>query len=495
MNGQTLTPDNPLEIHQLGFVLVSTNLVAEVETFPGTVTGMHSYGQGLSKDIRGSANVFELGTVALRDKGEGRGRDQQVTMYAPAGTESDGQLLLYVDENGAITFHKPQVEAVHQDTRQSDRMVRYDIPIRQPLCSLDQKAASQSTMGQIGTKVLKLIGWKVIGKAVREVGPPLVRRWESKHRPMRVLSRQQLSDWQALDPEALIPASERSLLFIHGAFSSVASAFASLGENQSFLKAIHARYAEHIYGFDHATLASGVTTNVMQLYHKLDAGTHNFDIICHSRGGLVARAFRDLKEAQLRQRFGYDAERGQYEDDLKAWGKKWRIPDKVEVKVNRILFVATPNNGTVLAQPLHLNKYLDVLMSATNMLPDVADITVDALLVVAKLLLNDMMPVLPGLDDVQPKSSLFDLLSKKPRLLDAAIQADYDPQPGLKAIIDGVFQHVVFGKQNDLVVPTQGVSHWSGGVINDCLPFAGQRVHHCNIFKSEKTLKRLLKWL
>ncbi len=57
------------------------------------------------------------------------------------------------------------------------------------------------------------------------------------------------------------------------------------------------------------------------------------DIICHSRGGLVARASRDLTETQLREGFEFDAKRGKYEADLEAWGQAWHIRDGVQIFV------------------------------------------------------------------------------------------------------------------------------------------------------------------
>ena len=125
-------------------------------------------------------------------------------------------------------------------------------------------------------------------------------------------------------------------------------------------------------------------------------------------------------------------------------------------------------------------------------------VTIDVILMLAKLLLTDVMPALPGLDDQQPESSLISLLKTSPDVHDAGIQADYSPPSGLQAIMRSADQAMdfVFGqKQNDLVVPTLGVSHWPGGVFapDRLLPFASERsVYHCNLFLQPETRRHLL---
>jgi len=501
MSNETLRPDGrPVQLAELGFVLVSRTLSADVTALPGITPSTRSGGPGLSPTVLRSAGVREMGTVVLQDHHADRAQDKEVSLYVPGGGREDGRLLLYFDENGGVTFHLPQPERQPPVGVRADRaeVIRFDVPLRQPIQEPDEARPVRGVGGMIAKKVLKVIGWKVAGMAAARFGPPLVRQWESEHRPLRMLSRANLFTPQSPALEEPIPPGERSLLFIHGTFSRVASAFNGIPDDEDFLAALDRRYGEHIYGFDHATVGTGVATNVMQLYEKLAPGTHNFDIICHSRGGLVARTLRDLDEAQLKERFTLDAKRGNYEPDLVAWGDNWRIPTGVSVSVGRILFAATPNNGTVLAQPTHLKKYLEILMTATNVLPDVADVTVDVILMLAKLLLTDVMPALPGLDDQQPESSLIPLLEASPGIHDAGIQADYAPPPGLQAIMRSADQAMdfVFGqKQNDLVVPTLGVSHWPGGIFTPgrLLSFASERsVYHCNLFLQPETRQHLL---
>lgn len=504
MTGERLSPDSrPVELKELGFVIVSDTVAADITTHPGSVPGVRSGGAGLTSLVLQSAGVREMGTVILQEHHPERAQEKSVTLYTPGGGSEDGRLLLYFDEDGGVSFHVPQIERrpLTGVRAGQETTIRFEIPIRKPIARSTDVAPMRGIGGMIAKKVLKVIGWKVLGMAARQVGPPLMRLWENKYRPVRVLNREALFVPQAESSIEHIPAANHALLFIHGTLSRVAHAFSGVPEDANFLSALHGRYGERIYGFDHPTLATGVATNVMQFYEKLSPGVHSFDIICHSRGGLVARALRDLSEPQLKLRFAEDARRGKYESDFEAWGEQWRIPDGVQVKVNRIFFAATPNNGTIVAQPIHLQKYLETLMTATNVLPEVVDVTVDAILATAKLLLTEVMPQLPGLDDQQPESSLLPLLQGTPGPGDAAVQADYAAPDGLHAIMrlaDSGMDYIFGGKKNDLVVPTEGVSRWRGGNFpreRQLVFTEEQSIHHFSLFRQPDTRHFLISML
>ena len=504
---KTLTPDGrPLKLDETGFVIVSKGVTARVEDLPGSVTGARSGAAGFSRAVLQSADVREMGTIILQELHPEREDAKRVSLYVPGGGKEDGRLVLYFDEDGGVSFHLPQEEkrpptGVRAGTQKT---LRFDVPIRSPQRGATKGATTRGVGGLIAKKVLKVIGWKLAGIAAKKVGPALVRRWEAAHRPLQLLNAETLFNPQPAPMETPIPpdsVGQRSLLFIHGTFSRVATAFDALAQDEAFMAQIRQRYGERIYGFNHATVGTGVASNAMQFLERLSPGQHTFDIICHSRGGLVARALRDLNEAQLRARFTVDAARGNYADDLLEWGKAWRFPPGVELRVERILFAATPNNGTILAQPLHLKKYLEILMTASNILPDFLDVSVDAILSVAKLLLAELAPALPGLDDQKPDSSLLPLLQDAPAPQDAAVQADYAAPPGLNPImrLEEAGMDFIFGdKKNDLVVPTEGVSRWRGGAFNPERVLAWQpedSVHHSNLFRQASTRQELLAWL
>ena len=123
--------------------------------------------------------------------------------------------------------------------------------------------------------------------------------------------------------------SVRLLLLVHGTFSSTAGGFGSLGVGENgpgFLRTAIFAY-DAVIGFDHKTLSVDPGQNAEDLLARL--GTHQpgdelvIDVITHSRGGLVTRSF--------------------VEQVLPS--SDW------PARVDNIVFVASTNAGTRLADP------------------------------------------------------------------------------------------------------------------------------------------------
>jgi len=129
---------------------------------------------------------------------------------------------------------------------------------------------------------------------------------------------------------------DRVLLIIHGTFSKTASPVKGLGSE--FLEWA-TRYYRGVIGFDHWTLSRSPDENARLLWSLLDSrlkkDADRLDIITHSRGGLVARAFVEL----LRH----------------------------HKPVNRVVFVSTPNGGTSLANPQNWGRVADVLVNLIHL--------------------------------------------------------------------------------------------------------------------------------
>ena len=126
----------------------------------------------------------------------------------------------------------------------------------------------------------------------------------------------------------------RALLFIHGTFSKCDGLFTELQsspEGKAFLAAAEARYSQ-VLAFDHPTLSVSPIMNALDLERALGGYAGEIDVICHSRGGLVT-----------------------------AW---WLC--LVARKVRRVVFVASPLEGTSLAAPARLKHTLDTLANIAD---------------------------------------------------------------------------------------------------------------------------------
>ena len=124
------------------------------------------------------------------------------------------------------------------------------------------------------------------------------------------------------------------LLVLHGTFSHGESIFDQLQAvepRSDFLSWAQARY-EHILAFDHPTLSIGPMLNALDLARLFAGVTAPVDMVCHSRGGLVARwwleAFRGASEGP-----------------------------------RRAVFVSSPLGGTSLAAPPNIRRAMNLFVS------------------------------------------------------------------------------------------------------------------------------------
>src|SRR4030095_11551382 len=83
-------------------------------------------------------------------------------------------------------------------------------------------------------------------------------------------------------------STERSLLLVHGTFSNAAGAFASLAKS-NFFEEVAPLYGERMFAFDHFSISRTPEENVRMLLKELPDKAFTFDVITHSRGGLVLR--------------------------------------------------------------------------------------------------------------------------------------------------------------------------------------------------------------
>jgi pimeloyl-ACP methyl ester carboxylesterase len=289
----------------------------------------------------------------------------------------------------------------------------------------------------------------------------------------------------------------RVLLLVHGTFSKsdmFVEEFGALspGPEANFLG--RATKYKAILTFDHPTLSVSPWINALDLEDALAGVTGPIDVICHSRGGLVV-----------------------------AW---WL--HNAKRKVDNVIFVGSPLEGTSLAAPANLRATLQFLagifkaLEATSaglatILPLMAAVTGLAKICGGILRLGSSTPlvdaavvVIPGLAGQSRVGNSAELL----RLHRAAwvstpachaVTSNFEPtdadahwwevwkhfaNPKMKALnygADVIFQN----SQNDLVVDTNSM-------INICdgkLPVVTRHnfgtspiVHHCNYFRQPETV-------
>lgn len=431
-----------------------------------------------------------LPTDAARSLRSTDGQDMLELQVPDLGPEA-GQLVLSCDETGVLTWHLPVAEDQSiqtPSTRGGGGAKRFLIPATQPKPSSAHQGEGRSLIGAAGRKLLKVLVYPVTDAVLGPIGEYFAEKWETGHRPygLRDFSPGSFrepggsplgaAEWERL-------GSGRALLFIHGTFSTAHAAFSQLPD--AVFAALHNRYGGRVFAFDHFSISHDPRRNVEWLLGHLPPGRPlELDIICHSRGGLVARTL-----AERPATFGLPL---------------------AAIAVKRIVFVGVPNQGTLLAHPDHMVKMIDRFTTALNLFPTgpVTE-TLEALITVIKVIGHGALSGLSGLASMRPDGEFLRALNQPSASGSEyyAIAADYTPtDQGLKALVagriaDSVLDRVFEKTGNDLVVPEPGVYKANGAAG---FPISGERLFqveaqvgmmHTTLFSHPPAAGKLTEWL
>ena len=333
--------------------------------------------------------------------------------------------------SGALSFHRPLATPGARSRAAGGRpAAHFRVTVQQP-----------STRGVVGY-ALKAIVVEVVklsaDKAVSLALPRLAEAFERtawKHRGLKegwVRVTKETLESGILEPAAP-GSSERSLLFIHGTFSDAAAAFRPLARS-TFFERIASTYGLRVFAFNHFSVSRTPEENARMLLDGLpDEGT-TFDVVTHSRGGLVLRCLVE-RSAHL-------------------GGRARRF------KLGRAVLVASPNEGTPLATPKRWEDTVGWVANLLEMLPD-NPFTTGASFVANGLvwLANHASGDLPGLHAMDADGELIAAIQMPPgpaRGAYSALVANYHASGDtLRRLADmGIDQF--FKTANDLVVPSEG---------------------------------------
>ncbi|MEO5624645.1 MAG: hypothetical protein ABIQ70_01395 [Dokdonella sp.] len=431
-------------------------------------------------------------TPASKDASRTRGLSgpQDLVLEVPPVDPGYGQLILSIDDLGAMRWHLPEDDAaVSPALSRSAGGQRFRIPANlvPPIADDADTTKQRSILGAVGRRLLKVLVYPLTDPVAGAVLEFFAQRWEAAKRPYRLRS---FTPTNYRNPEAAALASADIaamaakgpvLLYVHGTFSTSHGGFGDLPE--ATVSELHRRYEGRVIAFDHPTLSADPTGNVRWLLSQLPKVPMKLDIICHSRGGLVSRV---LAEAP---------------GSLNA--------DAAHVTVRRIVLGAVPNNGTLLSDPDHMVNMIDRLTTALSMFPaSGATEILEGLITLVKILGHAGLKGIEGLQSMLPNGKFLQMLNAKGGQPGEyfAIAANYEPTDrGLRALVSGAVDAIVdqvFGNAgNDLVVPTDGVYEKNGNArfpvpLDKLLlldPAWG--VMHTSVFKHPLVSEKLLAWL
>jgi len=401
-----------------------------------------------------------------------------IVIDAPNPGEDWGQVVLYTDESGVTTWNYPLTSRNELDTTRAGTRSTFVIPRRVVRPTSDQPDDSRGIAGSLAKKVLSLVIFPILDPLFGKVGEVFAGKWERERRPYGFRTWTP-ANWQQGAGDSVDWASidgRKSLLLVHGTFSRTQPCFGAFPSEG--VERLHDIYEGRLLAFDHFTLSEDPDQNVEWFMRNLPDGVHlELDVICHSRGGLVSRV---LAEQSDRFETGADG-----------------------INVRRVVFVATPNSGTVLADPQHMKEWLDAYTNILNYFPPngVTD-AIETVVTVVKHAAIGALEGLKGLQSMRPSGDYLKTLnrptSQKPEYF--AMTADYEPiEAGWSQMLKDRAMDSIFGGQNDLVVPTAGVFSKNGSnlfPIAKTLEFGDREgVYHSGFWGNQMAQDQLLEWL
>jgi hypothetical protein len=386
------------------------------------------------------------------------------------------QVVLATDESGVATWHFPRLDTGGIDTLQARDVLRYRIP--RNVAPREAPDRRRGIAEAFGTKVFSSLVFPLLDPVFERVGERFARVWEAKRRPyrFRTFTPDDFDLEQAPEPTWDDLSERRSLLFVHGTFSRAHTGFGGLPRET--LVDLHDRYEGRVFAFDHFTLSDDPKRNVEWFFSHLPDGIAlDVDIVCHSRGGLVSRVLAEKQEElTLRNR---------------------------HLDVGKIIFVASPNAGTILTEPTYIGDYIDTYTNLLNFLPGnhVVDVF-EGIVTVVKHAAVGAVSGLQGLQAMRPGGEFLRWLNTSATnpARYFAIAGDYEPPvSGWRTLVVNRLADHVFREPNDLVVPTAGTFAANGSShfpIQERLAFTGEDgVDHTTYFARKQVGEQLLDWL
>jgi pimeloyl-ACP methyl ester carboxylesterase len=489
----------------LGVRLIAPGLVGEGRTHDARQPGFRDATPGqetaalddaLAAQEMSEAMSVELAAIEAPIAGpapdlRAPGGDDALMLEVPDTGPEWEHVVLEIDEGGVMRWHLPLTddnEVAAPATRGVGDVKRFRIPRAVAPTATGEQAKTRGLVGMVGKKLLKVLVYPVTDVLIGKAIDTFAAKWEAKKRPygLRLMTPDNYAtagvpqltadDWKRL-------ASGRALLLVHGTFSTAHGAFCGLDRKD--IEELNAAYGGRVFAFDHPSLSEDPARNAKELSARIPAGVAlDVDIICHSRGGLVAREL-----AERAATYGL-------------------TPDRFTV--GRVVFVGAANAGTILAEPEHMMSMIDRLTTVTNLVPTgVVSEVLDALITVVKVIGHGGLKSLDGLASMNPKGTYLKGFTggQKTGSTYFAITADFDAsaQPAtapLASLVKDALMDKIFEKAaNDLVVPTAGVFAPNGSPSFPIEPVSrleipsSAGVVHTTYFASPDARRKMKEWL
>ncbi len=369
----------------------------------------------------------------------------------------------------------------------------------------------RSLVKKVGIKLFKVFSKKNIKPAIRELALKL----ENKQLIYDGTSFEKVgagilltcSGNFKLTKAETIDASIKHLLLLHGTGSSSSGSFIDLQDSKEWPNLVDTYGSGHILAFQHRTLTCSPLENALELLKALPSGIE-LDLLTHSRGGLVAEVLARFCTDSKGVR-GFDSDEREILKDAQRFSDL-KVIDEIDlifktknIKINNVVRVACPANGTTLASS-RLNFFLNVTFNliglALGQLGNPIYIAFKEFLM-ASVENKDDTEVLPGLEAMNPQSPFIKTLNNPGSTLHVTSHlfvVGGSSELSLKwkslIVLTGKF---FFRNQNDLVVDTESMK-WGAlreeGKASVYIEKSGQ-IDHIKYFSTPNTSNAITKAL
>jgi hypothetical protein len=424
------------------------------------------------QDIQTSHTVL-ISEVAIVTDGK------DIELDVPRPPSGFGQFVVSWNEGGVVSWHTAEPREAGVEVR-AELVNTYKIERAVPPVDSEGRVQTRGLVSGAIRKVLKVLVFRLGEELTSKAGHVYARSWEARHRPasVRAMTPKDFTQPSSLPPDWNLLTQGRALLLLHGTMMEAHTEFGRLPT--PFFQRLTDHYEGRIFALNHPTLSATPEENIAFMFASMPERIRlELDVITVSRGGLLARL---LSEAP-----GNPVAEGHQDLD-----------------VRKVVQVASPNNGTALAEASNWTRYVDAMSNLLQFTPD-SPVTgvLEAVLTIVKMLAEGIFEGLPGLEAMAPGSDFLQLLNARPAASAEyfAIAADYEPaDPALAMwardnIIDAVFDK----HANDLIVPTAGAWDSNGSPsfpIRERLVFrSDQGVNHSDYLRNSTTQDTIASWL
>ena len=282
--------------------------------------------------------------------------------------------------------------------------------------SLVSDDASRSLVGDIALKLFRKFIKTKVKQGIREVAEKIEERGlkdangKINEGLYTLLPNFKLTAYKA--PETKLADTIPYLLFLHGTSSSTVGAFGELQSSKLWDELIK-YYGNNILALEHRTLTVGPIKNANDLIKALPANT-TFDVVTHSRGGLVGELlmrFCESEEGLMKESLQLLKDEGR--DEEITWiTEACAMATKKKIKVGRFVRVAATARGTSLLSE-RTDIFINTLINLINISGKILAPLVDGLkmLITETVDSKNSFKELPGLEAQRPDSIVIKVMN------------------------------------------------------------------------------------